>query len=591
MRTPTFALVLAAAIGAAAAASALAGVIDYPEPDAFIEPSVARHAPGDSIPYVIVTTRELRPEFLRLARAHTRAGLRAGVWTLESIRAGYPVARDDAERIRDFLQDVHRQRGARWLLIGGNANQIPVRLATLETPYFGPPHQVSRLPTDQYYACLDGSWNADGDDEWGESNGDDVDLIPELIVGRAPVGSPWEARRFVGHTIEAMELAARTPGRPDHQGADVESMGALDPDDASPLHRRDRRTQSSVLLAAEELGGHLIDLAAQAEQIRPLFEALPSTHVARLYENAAAWPGSAPESRIALIDSLDRGYDLAVLFGAGDPTRFSGGQDFPPTDLFTVDDAAALRNRRPTTVYFVSAFTCSLGATPCLGEAMINAREGNIVAVVGPTNIQFTSTNSAFARRFFDAGYQLGVATIGEAFTNAVVSTFAEMGDFGRLSAHGMILLGDPALPNRPAPPPPGAMSATATSDAGGAGEDMSLQLLGADAVARQAGAEAAGTRSATVNAADCVSLVPRGGARFDLAIPASLAGAPYEVAVFDAGGRRVRTIERAAATAGTHTIEWDLQDDAGGRVQSGVYFVGVRARGAMVTRRITVVR
>ena len=308
MRTPSFALVLAAALAAATASSALAGVIDRPEPDAFIEPSIARHAPGDSIPYVIVTTRELRPEFLKLAHAHTRAGLRAGVWTLESIRAGYPVARDDAERVRDFLQDVHRQRGARWLLIGGNANQIPIRLATLDTRFIGTP--TSRVPTDQYYACLDGSWNADGDDEWGESNGDDVDLIPELIVGRAPVGSPWEARRFVDHTLEAMELASRE--RPDHQ--------------------------SRVLLAAEELGNNIIDLAILAEQIRQLFEALPSTHVARLYENATAWPGSVPESRVALIDSLDRGYDLAILYGGGSPTRFSAGQDFPPTELFTVVD-------------------------------------------------------------------------------------------------------------------------------------------------------------------------------------------------------------------------------------------------------------
>jgi hypothetical protein len=562
MRTRSFALVLAATLAAATASSALAAGIDPLEPDAFIEPSVARHAPDDSIPYVIVTTRELRPEFLRLAHAHARAGLRAGVWTLESIRAGYPVARDDAERVRDFLQDVHRQRGTRWLLIGGNANHIPVRLATLETPYFGPPHLVSRLPTDQYYACLDGSWNADGDDEWGESNGDDVDLIPVLIVGRAPVGSPLEARRFVDHTIEAMELASRTHGR----------------------------QQSSVLLAAEEVAGHLLDLAAPAEQIRPLFEALPSTHVARLYENAAAWPGSVPESRVALIDSLDRGYDLAVLYGAGDPTRFNAGQDTPPTELFTVDDAAALRNRRPTTVYFVSAFTCSLGATPCLGEAMINAQEGNFVAVVGPTNIQFSGLNTGFARRFFDEGYQHGVATIGEAFTNAVVSTLAELGEIGRLSAHGMILLGDPALPNRPAPPPPGATSVTATPVGGVGGDDMSLQLLGADAAARRADAETAGTRSATVNVADRMSLAPRGGARFELSIPASMSGTPYDVTVFDATGRHVKTIARDAATAGTRVVEWDLRDDAGGRVRSGVYFVGVRALGAIVTSRITVV-
>ncbi len=39
-------------------------------------------------------------------RAYRRDGLRAGVWTLEAIRVAYPVARDEAERLRMFLQDA-----------------------------------------------------------------------------------------------------------------------------------------------------------------------------------------------------------------------------------------------------------------------------------------------------------------------------------------------------------------------------------------------------------------------------------------------------------------------------------------------------
>src|SRR2546426_699618 len=82
--------------------------------------------------------------------------------------------------------------------------------------------------------------------------------------------------------------------------------------------------------------------------------------------------------------------------------------------------------------------------------------------------------------------------------------------------------------------------------------------------------------RSAIMKVADRVSLAPRGGARFELSIPASMTGARYEVAVFDPTGRHVRSIERGTATAGAHAVEWDLRDDAGGRVRAGVYFVGV---------------
>jgi hypothetical protein len=61
------------------------------------------------------------------------------------------------------------------------------------------------MPSDLYYACLDGPYNFDGDDQWGETddgeNGEDVDLIAEVYVGRASVGNINEANNFVSKTI------------------------------------------------------------------------------------------------------------------------------------------------------------------------------------------------------------------------------------------------------------------------------------------------------------------------------------------------------------------------------------------------------
>ena len=46
----------------------------------------------------------------------------------------------------------------------------------------------TNLPTDEYFACLDGPWNGDGDSNWGEANdgigGGDIDLTAEVYVGR-----------------------------------------------------------------------------------------------------------------------------------------------------------------------------------------------------------------------------------------------------------------------------------------------------------------------------------------------------------------------------------------------------------------------
>ena len=50
------------------------------------------------------------------------------------------------------------------------------------------------------------------------------------------------------------------------------------------------------------------------------------------------------------------------------------------------------------------------------------------------------------------------------------------------------------------------------------------------------------------------------------------------EVAVFDAAGRKVRSLSDGARTAGYHSVVWDGRDDQGRSVGSGVYYYTVRA-------------
>ena len=63
------------------------------------------------------------------------------------------------------------------------------------------------IPSDLYYSCLDGNWNADADSLYGEgydssaSPGDAADLLPEVWVGRAPVKNATQAQLFVNKTL------------------------------------------------------------------------------------------------------------------------------------------------------------------------------------------------------------------------------------------------------------------------------------------------------------------------------------------------------------------------------------------------------
>ena len=64
------------------------------------------------------------------------------------------------------------------------------------------------MPVDMYFGCLDGTFNYDDDNKWGErtdgENGGDVDLIAEVYVGRACVDNVFDINNFVTKTIDYM---------------------------------------------------------------------------------------------------------------------------------------------------------------------------------------------------------------------------------------------------------------------------------------------------------------------------------------------------------------------------------------------------
>ena len=75
-----------------------------------------------------------------------------------------------------------------------------------------------------------------------------------------------------------------------------------------------------------------------------------------------------------------------------------------------------------------------------------------------------------------------------------------------------------------------------------------------------------------------------RGSVRFALALPVA---ATVEVAVFDATGRRVRTLLSGLTESGSLPLLWDGLDARGHRAGAGVYFLRANASGSTVTRRL----
>jgi len=63
--------------------------------------------------------------------------------------------------------------------------------------------------------------------------------------------------------------------------------------------------------------------------------------------------------------------------------------------------------------------------------------------------------------------------------------------------------------------------------------------------------------------------------------------GGPAEVAVFDASGRRVRTLLSETMAAGRHPLAWDGAEASGVAAPAGVYFVHAQSCGSAVSRRL----
>jgi len=168
--------------------------------------------PSDNYDYVIITNNALNNSngsytFQDLADFKNSHGIATTVVTVENIlnESSYwetnPLFNDTQAVIRNFIIDAYLNWGIEYVLLGGDDEIIPHRGFYVDEGLYWD----EDIPSDLYYACLDGSFNYDNDNYWGEINDglnyDENDLFAEVYVGRAPVDSTDELSNFVFKTL------------------------------------------------------------------------------------------------------------------------------------------------------------------------------------------------------------------------------------------------------------------------------------------------------------------------------------------------------------------------------------------------------
>ncbi|MDW7679504.1 MAG: C25 family cysteine peptidase [bacterium] len=137
--------------------------------------------------YLIITIEDFIDAYRPLLSFHNTRGIKTRIVSVEEIYQKM-TGMDEPEKIRNYIIQEMQQNGIRYVLLAGDADahpsgqmQVPIRYLYAEV-ITGDNTMVQQIPSDLYYAALDGSWNNNNNDKWGEPGEDD--LLPELHVAR-----------------------------------------------------------------------------------------------------------------------------------------------------------------------------------------------------------------------------------------------------------------------------------------------------------------------------------------------------------------------------------------------------------------------
>ncbi len=361
---------------------------------------------GSAVKYLIITNNAMESEFQRLADWKTIKGMPAVVRTIEWIEQNYWSGADQGESVRNFIREAYEKWGVEYVLLGGDTDIIPGRMA-YTTFYTG-----DFIPTDMYYSCLDGSWNADGDSLWGEAfhsfsdPGDDADLWAEVYVGRFPASTVQDATILIDKTM-AYEAPSDT------------------------LYKEDFLLLGEVIFPSDFDPGDQIILDG-AEILQTIYDGYfsgnPAINTTRLFENYPAYPGSSDLTIQQTLEKMNEGTNHVMHAGHGYKYNMSVGNG-----SIINYDASKLTNGGETFSMYLMNCTNVAFDTDCLAEYFMLSPYGGAFAVTGSSRSAFPSASRPYMDEYYSLLFDHGIVQLGklqtksrEPFTNSAYGETAD---------------------------------------------------------------------------------------------------------------------------------------------------------------------
>jgi hypothetical protein len=147
---------------------------------------------------LVITSEEWIPRFGEYLNLYNDKGIRTHIMALEEIYSTME-GQDHQEQIRNYIIQEYETNGIQMVSLGGDVSIVPYRSLYC----WAQEGYEDQLPSDMYYACLDGTLNDDGDDRWGEVGEDD--LLPELGIGRLPFNNETQFETIMHKTFSYLQ--------------------------------------------------------------------------------------------------------------------------------------------------------------------------------------------------------------------------------------------------------------------------------------------------------------------------------------------------------------------------------------------------
>lgn len=145
---------------------------------------------------LVITPQEWVSHFDEYKEFYNARGLRTRVTALEDILST-STGRDDPEKMREYIKAEYENNGILMVLLGGDSKLVPYRGLYC---YVSEGYVDENIPADMYFVCLDGTWNDNDNNLWGEI--DEADLLPELAIARMPFNDETQFNNMMHKTLE-----------------------------------------------------------------------------------------------------------------------------------------------------------------------------------------------------------------------------------------------------------------------------------------------------------------------------------------------------------------------------------------------------